>query len=101
MKIDKLTLYDWCRWMWRNKFYTACGAFVLYMMFFSSHSIYCILQLQKQEEVLKREIAEYKDSTEMFQRRIDEVSVNEEELERYARENLRMHGENEDLYLIK
>lgn len=100
MKITRLTLYGWCHWMWRNKFYTACGVFVAYMSFFSSNSIYRILELQQQEEMLRHEIAVYRDSTEMFQQRIDEVSVNEMELERYAREVLRMHKVNEDLYLI-
>ncbi len=101
MKFDKTTLYGLGRLMWRNKFYTLCGAFFLYMCFIGEHSLYNIASLQKQEDALKSEIAVYKDSIETFQRRIDEVSVNEEELERYARENLRMHKENEDLYLVK
>lgn len=101
MSIEKRTLSGIGHWLWRNKFYSVCAAFVLYMFFFSGHSIYRILELQQQEENLRREIEVYRDSTASYERRIDEVSVDEEELERYAREVLRMHKENEELFLIK
>lgn len=101
MKIDKNTFKVLYRWAWNNKFNAVCLAFVAYMVFFSEHSLLNIMALQKQEETLKSEIEVYKDSIESFQKRIDEVSVDEEELERYARENLRMRKENEDLYIMQ
>lgn len=100
MKFDKQTLVKIYRWMWHNKFNTLCGAFIVYVGFFGEHSVYNIVQLQKREDMLRSEIAVYRDSIESFQRRIDDVSVDEVELERYAREVLRMHKENEDLYLL-
>lgn len=100
MEVDRLTRFGWS-WIWRNKFTALCCLFVLYMCVFSDHSICRIIELQQQEERLRHEIKVFRDSTESYQRRIDEVSVNEAELERYAREVLRMHKQNEELYLFE
>lgn len=99
--MNKQTFVKIYRWMWRNKFNTLCWAFVVYVGFFGEHSVYNIVQLQKREDMLKTEIAVYRDSIESYQRRIDDVSVDQVELERYAREVLRMHKENEDIYLLE
>lgn len=87
--------------LWRHKFGTLCLAIFLCLCFFSDYSLYNILGLKRQEEALKKEIAVYKDSIASYQLRIDEVSVDEKELERHARENMRMHRENEDLYIFE
>lgn len=101
MKNKKSKLASVLRLMWRHKFYSICGIFFLYMCFISEHSLYNIMGLTRQEDELKREIAVYKDSIQQYEMRINEVSVDEEQLERHARERMRMHRENEDLYLVK
>lgn len=88
------------RWIWRQKFYSFCILMVANMCVFGEYSLLQISRLRRQEAALKSEIAVYKDSIEAFNHRIEEVSANEEELERFAREQLRMHRDNEDLYLI-
>lgn len=60
-----------------------------------------IWSMRQQEDELRKEIAEYKDSINNFERRIEEVSVDPEQLERHARERMYMHRENEDLYIIE
>lgn len=89
------------RFILRHWFGILCFAFVLYMCFGGEYSLKNIISMRAQEAALRKEIEEYKDSIDHFERRIDEVSVNSEQLERYARERMRMHRENEDLYIIE
>lgn len=88
------------RFSLRHWFKTLCVLFLFYMFFVSEHSVWRIMKLHAQEDELRREIRQYEDSITNFQRRIDEVSVDNEALERHARERLHMHKENEDLYLF-
>jgi len=71
------------------------------MCFGGEYSVKNIVSLRTQEAELRKEIEEYKDSINNFERRIDEVSVDSEQLERHARERMHMHRENEDLYIIE
>lgn len=89
------------RFILRNWFGILCFAFVLYMCFGGEYSLKNILSLRAQESELRKEIEVYKDSINNFERRIDEVSVDSEQLERHARERMYMHRENEDIYIIE
>ncbi len=89
------------RFAMRHWFKTLCMLFLFYMLFMSEHSVWRIIRLHAQEEGLRREIRQYQDTIEAFQRRIDQVSVDNEALEKHARERLHMHRENEDLYLFE
>ena len=89
------------RFILRHWFGILCFTFVLYMCFGGEYSLKNSGALQSQEAALRKEIEEYKDSISNFERRIDEVSVDSEQLERHARERMRMHRENEDLYIIE
>lgn len=103
MNIDRkklVTLLRIGRFCRRHVFMVACLAFGVYLLFGSDYSLMNILKLQAQEAQLRDEIEEYQEMTEDFQRRIDEVNVDNEKLERYAREKMHMKAENEDLYLI-
>jgi len=88
------------RFFGRHWFGILCVAFILYMFFGGEYSVKNIISLRAQEDELRKEIEEYKDSISNFERRIDEVSVDSEQLERHARERMHMHRENEDLYII-
>lgn len=89
------------RFALKHWFKTLCALFLFYMVFISEHSVWRIMRLHAQEDELRREIRQYEDSVVNYQRRIDQVSVDNEALERHARERLYMHKENEDLYLIE
>lgn len=88
------------RFALKHWFKTLCLLFIFYMFFFSEHSVWRIMRLHAQEDELRREIRQYEDSVVNYQRRIDQVSVDNEALERHARERLHMRRENEDLYLF-
>lgn len=101
MKIDRSKLGTLARYAARHWFYVLCAAFFFYVVFLSEYNLIRLWSLQSQEAELRKEIHQYQDSIANFQRRIDEVDTNVAELERYARERLLLHGENEDLYLIE
>lgn len=88
------------RFALKHWFKTLCLLFIFYMFFFSEHSVWRIMRLHAQEDELRREIRQYEDSVVNYQRRIDQVSVDNEALECHAREQLHMRRENEDLYLF-
>lgn len=90
----------WARLMRRHWFLVVCAFFAVYMCVGSDHSLYQIHKLTAQEDALRREIQVYEDSIASFERRINQVDVDVEQLERHARERLHMHRENEDLYLF-
>ncbi len=87
--------------IYRNWFTILCCAFFLYICFGGEYSLMNIYSLREQEKELRKEIEVYRDSIDNFERRIDEVSVDSEQLERHARERMHMHRENEDLYIIE
>ena len=88
------------RFCWRHLFALACLAFVVYMLFISDYSVTNIMSLEAQQAELSHEISVYKDSIANFEQRIEEISVDNAELERHARERMYMHRENEDLYIL-
>ncbi len=96
--MQKIKIY--IRFAMRHWFFSLCVGFLLYMFFGGEFSVVNILSLRHQEAALRREIREYEDSISNFQRRIDQVSVDTEHLEKHARERLHMHRRNEDLYLF-
>ena len=100
MEINRSKIATAIRFVWRHLFGVTCVAFILYMCFGEEYSLKNIVRLHAQEAELRREIATYKDSINNFERRIDEINVDSETLERYAREKMHMHKENEDLYLF-
>lgn len=74
--------------------------FVVFILFFSEHSALQLYRYRHQERYLKREIESFKDSIAEYERLIEEVSGESEDLEHFARKKLGMKRENEDVYLI-
>lgn len=94
-KVKRLALY-----VIRNWFGVLCVGFIVYMCFVDDYCVLNIMRLRAQESELEHDIERYKDSIAAYQRRIDELSVESQELERVAREQMHMHKKNEDLYLF-
>lgn len=81
-------------------FKVLCGLGIFWLLFVGDYSVLSVWSLDSQENDLKKEIEEYRDSIANFEERINAVSVDSRQLERHARERMLMHKENEDLYLI-
>lgn len=83
-------------------FFGACVVlFLLFICIFSEHSYYRLHQLKRQQSKLMSEIESYRDSIAEYEAKIDEVSGNSAEMEKFAREVLMMKKTNEDVYIIK
>lgn len=100
MDINKSKIGAMLRFVQSHGFKVFCGGFIFYLFFCGDYSIVSLVSLRNQESALRHEIKEYKDSIANFEHRIEELDVNNEELERYARERMQMHRENEDVYLL-
>lgn len=100
MKITSSKIAAVLRLAQRHWFKVFCAGFVFYLLFCGDYSLVSIVSLETQEASLRREIEQYRDSVSNFERRIEVVNADNEQLERYAREQMHMHGQNEDLYLI-
>lgn len=100
MKITRSKIEAVLRLAQRHWFKVLCGGFVFYLLFCGDYSLVSIVSLEAQESALRKEIEEYRDSVANFENRLKVVNADNEQLERYAREHMHMHGDNEDLYLI-
>lgn len=100
MKFNRSKFEAAYRLAMRHWFKVLCAVFIFYMLFLGDYSVVNIVSLERQEGQLRKEIAQYADSIDHFDNRLKEVDTNSEQLERYAREKLHMHRENEDIYLI-
>lgn len=70
------------------------------MFFCGDYSVMNIMSLRAQESALRDEIEEYQDSIKHFEQRLNELDVDNQQLERYARERMFMHGKGEDIYIL-
>jgi len=84
----------------RHWFKVMCGVGVFYLLFCGDYSLLSIVSLRTQEASLRHEIKVYNDSISNYEQRLREVQADNEQLERFAREKMKMLRENEDLYLI-
>lgn len=79
----------------------AVVCFVFIMVFVDENSAVQQLEYNQKIQKLKKEIALYKQSIEEDKIRLNELHSNEENLEKFAREQYRMKKADEDLFIIK
>ncbi len=84
----------------RNKYFIAFLAFFVWVLFFDEHSLIQhyqnrdkLRQLEEQEEFYRKKIA-------ADQQKLYELQTNDENLEKFAREQFQMKKENEDVFVI-
>jgi len=81
--------------------YTFVGLlFVIWIALFDKYSFIDRLQLYSKINQLKHEIEYYREKTEEDKRKMDELLGNRDKLEKFAREQLLMKKENEDIFII-
>lgn len=100
MKINHSKIGTVLRFAQRHWFKVLCGGFVFYLLFCGDYSLVNIVSLEAQEAELRKEIKACRDSVANYEHRLEVVNADNEQLERFARERMHMHGINEDLYLI-
>ena len=83
-----------------NKYYLTLAIFALVTFFVGDSTPYQRFLYNKKIKELKSEIKQYKNQIEEDKAKLSSLRMNNESLERYAREQFLMTQPNEDLYII-
>ena len=100
MKFDKNKILDFIRHRLSiGKLFLA--VFVIFIIFIDENS--CIQRIKYDNEInrLRQEIAAQNDTTDYYNRRIEELKSNKSVVEQIAREQYLMSKPNEDIYIIE
>lgn len=84
----------------KNIFFLIVVVFVVWMLFFDTHSWFLHNELNNDIDKLEEEKEYYEQEIEKDNKEIKSLS-NEEGLEKFGRENYKMKKENEDIYIIE
>ena len=100
MKFDKNKILDFIRnRLSIGKLFLA--VFVIFIIFIDENS--CVQRIKYDNEInrLRQEIAAQNDTTDYYNRRIEELKSNKSVVEQIAREQYLMSKPNEDIYIIE
>ena len=83
-----------------NKYAIALFVFALLFMFFGDHSLIQYLKRAKKMRALEAELVQTQQDIEQAEA-VMRVLDNADSLERFAREQYRMHAPNEDVFIVE
>ncbi len=84
----------------RNKYVLAFLFFFVWILFFDEHSLVQHYRNLQKLEQLEEQTEYYKAKIEADKRKLHELQTNDENLEKFAREQFQMKKENEDVFII-
>ncbi|MGM9804074.1 MAG: septum formation initiator family protein [Muribaculaceae bacterium] len=84
---------------WMSVTFVAFVLFIGYTLFYGESSYINSNRHAQEIQQLKREIKQVKDSTNYYNRKVEELNTDKESLERIAREKYGMKRQNEDIYM--
>ncbi len=84
----------------KNKFVLSALVFLLILLFFDSNSLIDRFSHKKRIRQLEQDKIYYKHRIEETRYRIKELKTDDENLEKFAREQYLMKKENEDIFII-
>jgi hypothetical protein len=84
----------------KNKFLIVGAAFFVWIALFDSSSWYDRIRLRRERDKLESEKAFYIEKTRNDSISLKELKSNDDNLEKFARENYLMKKENEDIFII-
>ena len=84
----------------KNRFFIAFMAFFLWVLLFDENNLIERIQLVNQYKQLEQDKAYYLEQLEKDSRRLEELQTNNENLEKFAREEYLMKRPNEDVFVI-
>lgn len=93
-------LYGFLRLVRRHKYIVALLLFGLLVGGIDENSLWRLYEMRRDNDALRREIAEYDRIYADYSRQLEELG-RPEALERVARVELGMHTDDEDVYIIK
>lgn len=83
-----------------NKYFLVFASFVAIVLFFDSFNAIERIQLSRELKSAKAEKEYYQEEIQVIQAKLDELMVNKETLEKFAREEYYMKRQNEDVFVI-
>ena len=84
-----------------NKYFVTFTAFLLYVLFFDDHNLIERWKSAQKIAQMEEEVAFYKEEIKATKQKANELQSDDENLEKFAREQYRMKKDNEDLFIIK
>jgi cell division protein DivIC len=84
----------------RNKFFIACTAFTVWMLFFDERDLFTMRHHRQELRELQRSKEYYTDQINKEKTELEKLKNNPATLEKYAREKYYMKRDNEDLFLL-
>ena len=85
---------------WINKYTITLLIFAIIIVFVDSSSLIDRYKAYREKLALKKEKAQYEESIKKDQEFLDAIQSDPEALEKFAREEYKMKGKNEDVYII-
>ena len=86
---------------WINKYTISLVVFAIIIIFIDDSSLIDRYKAYREKQELKKEKAKYEESIKKDQEFLDAIQSDPEELEKFAREEYKMKGKDEDVYIIK
>jgi cell division protein FtsB len=88
-------------WPWlKNKYVLTISVFAIWMFFFDQNNAVDRLQMMSEIRQLEAEREYYLEQIEKDSTRLQELTTNKDNLEKYAREQFLMKKKNEDVFVI-
>ena len=84
----------------KNKFFLAAFAFIVWITLFDQNNLIERYQLSKELNQIEKDRAYYLEKIKEDAARLKELQTNDENLEKFAREQYFMKKENEDVFVI-
>ena len=85
---------------WINKYTITLTIFAIIIIFIDDSSLIDRYKAYQEKRELQKEKARYEESIKKDQEFLDAIQSNPEALEKFAREEYKMKGEGEDVYII-
>jgi cell division protein FtsB len=84
----------------KNKYALALAGFIIWITFFSQYNLMDQVKMSKNINQLKQEKEYYIDQIKLDSTRLYELTTNNENLEKFAREQYYMKKANEDIFVV-
>ena len=88
-------------WPWlKNKYVLTISVFAIWMLFFDQNNAVDRLRMSSEIRQLKADREYYLEQIEKDSTRLNELTTDKENLEKYAREQFLMKKKNEDVFVV-
>lgn len=88
------------KWLW-NRYVLTCLIAAVVLVCCGEQSLIHRIQRNQQISKMEEELTKYQERIDYYNKSIQHLEESPENRERFAREEYRMHADNEDVYLIE